>query len=232
MTDYSVLVSTDRIRALIGVRVTNFNLTEHWARLSYAVLSYSVLNEKQAANFSWTKNNTALDSSSGNNGTASAWPVLNVIQRAVLEAPYKCRGYDYDQSGLYLSNYTAALDSPDLLYDGSCYRPLFTSVIEYDDFGFIRYEAEISAHAELTLSSNIGNVPLNDLSAQAALANTVPLKSTLDVTANSTYIVFESKQHVRYEFNIDQDLIINGLIQQINVRIPSDGYDTKLTAHN
>jgi hypothetical protein len=185
MTDYSVLVSTDRIRALIGVRVTNFNLTEHWARLSYAVLSYSVLNEKQAANFSWTKNNTALDSPSVNNGTASAWPVLNVIQRAVLEAPYKCRGYDYDQSGLYLSNYTAALDSPDLLYDGSCYRPLFTSVIEYDDFGFI---------------SNIGNVPLNDLTAQAALANTVPLKSALDVTANSTYIVFESKQHVRSMF--------------------------------
>lgn len=75
-------------------------------------------------------------------------------------------------------------------------------------------------------------MPLNDLTAQAALANTVPLKSALDVTANSTYIVFESKQHVRYEFTIDQDLIINGLIKQINVRIQSDGYDTKLTAHH
>lgn len=139
-TDYSVFVSTDRIRALIGVRVTDLNVTEHRARLSYAVLSYSLLSEKQAANFSWTKNNTVPDAPSTANGTLSAWPALNVVQTLVLEAPYRCRGFEYDLSGLYLSNYTAALDTPDLLYDGSCYRPLFTSVIEYDDFGFIRYD--------------------------------------------------------------------------------------------
>ncbi len=138
MTDYSILVSTERIRALIGVRVNNFSVAEQWTRLSFAVLSYSVLNEQQAANFSWTKNNTALIAPS-TNSTLGEWPALNVIQRAVLDTPYKCQGFDYDMSGLYLSNYTAALSTPDLLYDGSCYHPLFTSVVEYDDFGFIRY---------------------------------------------------------------------------------------------
>jgi len=132
-----VLVSTDRIRALIGMRIDNFNLTEDWARVSYAVLSYSVLNERQAANFSWTKNNTVLDMA--NNGTVADWPSLNTIQTATLDTPFRCQGFNYAVSGLYVSNYTAALKTPDLLYDGSCYRPLFTSVIEYDDLGFIRY---------------------------------------------------------------------------------------------
>jgi hypothetical protein len=130
-------VSTDQVRALIGLKVETFNATDGWARLSYAVLSYSLLTETQASNYSATRNNTVNHSPT--NETLPDWPTLNVIQRAVIDAPFRCRGFNYDTSGLFLSHYTVALNTPDLLYDGDCYRSQFTAIIQYDDFGFIRY---------------------------------------------------------------------------------------------
>ena len=81
-------------------------------------------------------------------------PELHVIKRASFKNPYGCQSSSYENSALFISDYSTSRGATELLYYGACGGDdNFEIMLAGDNFGFL---------------SDLGNVPLENLTAARA----------------------------------------------------------------
>jgi hypothetical protein len=161
-------------------------------------------------------------------------PELHTIRTVILSPPYGCRSQEafrngYEGTALFLSQYSDERNSPDLLFNGAC--------------GSVDFFDASTAGDDMSLIADLGNVPLEEVSAQKAFnfksVHSFDLYSrftrTAKVQAHHTYAVLINKSSVRGLFIVsvtgfvpDQGVELRYAVKEyqvLNVRGRSEGFD-------
>jgi len=124
--------------------------------------------------------------------TNQTLPELNVIKEFNFATQYSCGG-GYEKSALFLSEYSKDMNSPELLYNGTC-----------QDNAYI----DVNTHGgNFSLVSDLGDVPLEDVTASKTLnwSNIVggdnSFHETTTVKLNHTYAVFYTSGDIEALYN-------------------------------
>jgi hypothetical protein len=133
-----------------------------------------------------------------------ALPQLHVIKTATLSPSYSCRPEEefqkgYENTALYLSDYSKRSSGPDLLFNGACRADdEFQSSTAGDDMAFVvdlgpdLQLEQLTASGILQLYHRLSSpAPSNSKQAQSALRDSVK------VVAGHTYAVLLNKSRVR-----------------------------------
>lgn len=152
-------------------------------------------------------------------------PALHVIRHAILGPTYSCRtvsefSQGYQQTALFLSEYSRQRNSPDLLFNGAC--------------GSENYFQASTAGDDMALVADLGpNVPLTAVTAQRAFSYKTPsglqgetqFAMSATVISGHTYVVLINKADVRglvvfnvVSFEPDKSVEINYAVKSYSVQ--------------
>lgn len=159
----------------------------------------------------------ALSLSAQASGSNSLLPALHKIESYTFNNTYSCGG-NYETSALFLSETSKQRNSPDLLFNGAC--------------GTVPYIEASTAGDDFSLISDLGNIPLEGVSASkafntarvAGLDNT--FKKTMPVQPGHTYAVLIAKRVVRALYVLRVDQITEG---QMKIRYAIKSYAIQTT---
>jgi hypothetical protein len=161
-------------------------------------------------------------------------PELHIIKTVTLSPSYSCRSKEefqtgYNKTALFLSKYSQARNSPDLLFDGAC-----GSEDEFEGS---------TAGDDMCLIADLGTVPLEEVTASKAFnfrrVHSFDLYSkfgkTAKVVPNHTYVVLINKRELRGLFVIsvasyvpNQKVDLRYAVKEyqvLDVRAQSEGFN-------
>ena len=154
-------------------------------------------------------------------------PELHVIKKVELKMPYSCEG-SYEDSALFLTEHTRQYNGPDLLYNGAC--------------GTENYIEASTAGDDFTLIANLGDVPIEEVTASKAFNYTRTasqsniFKTDQEVVVGDTYVVLSSKSDLRslvvykvLEHKPDGKLVLEYAVKSYSLhdRIRNKGFSWK-----
>jgi len=123
-------------------------------------------------------------------------PELHVIKTATLSPAYSCRSQKefqagYQNTALFLSNYSAKRNSPDLVFNGACGgKDYFEGATAGDDMSLIADLGEVAVE-EVSASKAFNLKRVHSFDLYSKFAQVAP------VEAHHTYVVLINKQGLR-----------------------------------
>ena len=162
-------------------------------------------------------------------------PKLHVINHALLGPAYSCRpkaefATGYQNTALFVSDFSRERNSPDLLFNGAC--------------GSVNYFESSTCGDDMALIADLGpNVPVGSVSASQAFnlrriagnENESRFTRSASVALNHTYVVLINKTDVRglivfavTSFEADRGVELDYVVKAYSIQRPltqSDGFD-------